>query len=189
MRYPVEWIDGDTCTDGDLLVIARWSCRIWPRECKTPEPMARKLRKELQAPAPVPGGRCRLIVVRDGPEILAHAKVFGRRVRTEQAPMDVLGLAGVFSIPEVRGRGLGRIVVRAAFDLVDRGAFPHCLFQTSKSVRGFYESMGARKVSNRITDSFAEQPDVCPFWDEEVMRYSGRQEWPRGTIDLCGPGY
>jgi GNAT superfamily N-acetyltransferase len=103
--------------------------------------------------------------------------------------MNILGLAGVFSVPEARGKGLGRTVVRAAFELVDRGDFPYCLFQTSKAVRGFYESLGACAVSNRITNGLTEQPDVCPFWDDVIMRYPSQGDWPEGTIDLCGPGY
>jgi hypothetical protein len=85
---------------------------------------------------------------------------------------------------------LGQAVVRATFDLVDHGPYPHSLYQTSVLVRPFYEKLGAGVVTNRIVNSLdAEDPTKSPFWDVVVMRYPAAKHWPTGDIDLRGPGY
>ena len=92
-----------------------------------------------------------------------------------------MALASVCSDPEMRGRGLGETVVRAAFDTVDHGPFAHSLFQTSFKVQPFYEKLGCCLVTNRIVNSLAEDPAKNPFWDEIVMRYPAPSPGPKAT--------
>ncbi len=101
--------------------------------------------------------------------------------------MTVAALAGVLCDPEWRGRGFGSAVVRAAFDLIDDGAFPCALYQTD--VPRFYEKIGARQVSNRLVNSLANDPMVCPFWGKHAMIYPSSYPWPDGEIDTFGPGW
>jgi hypothetical protein len=89
----------------------------------------------------------------------------------------------------MRGRGLGELVVRAAFALVDEGQFEFALFQTNRRTQPFYEKFGAAPVTNPVINSLAAEPTANPFWDEVVMRYPADGNWPAGTIDLRGPGY
>jgi predicted N-acetyltransferase YhbS len=129
------------------------------------------------------------VVERDG-LIVAHALSTPRNILTSACSMTVLALAMVATDPEHRGAGLGRLVVRGAFDLVDQGLFPFCLYQTSFAVEPFYTRLGACRVENRIVNSRnADDPQANPFWDEVVMRYAAGDGWPVGTIDLQGPGY
>jgi predicted N-acetyltransferase YhbS len=129
------------------------------------------------------------VVERDG-LIVAHALTKPRTILTSAGSMNVLALAMVATDPEVRGGGYGRTVVRAAFELVDQGLHPFCLFQTSFAVEPFYTRLGACRVENRIVNSRnADDPQANPFWDEIVMRYAAGDGWPVGTIDLQGPGY
>lgn len=100
-----------------------------------------------------------------------------------------MALAGVCVDPAVRGTGLGRAVVEAAFALVDGGVFPFALFQAPERVRSFYEKLGACPVENRIVNSLAGEPARNPFRDEVVMRCPASAPWPEGKIDLLGPGY
>ncbi|MEM9660155.1 MAG: hypothetical protein AAF961_17460, partial [Planctomycetota bacterium] len=99
------------------------------------------------------------------------------------------GLARVCSHPEHRGCGLGELVVRAAFGVVDDGEFPWSLFQTTYPVQAFYNKLGAQLVKNPIVNSLGEDPQANPFWDEIIMRYPAKADWPKGVIDLLGPGY
>ena len=103
--------------------------------------------------------------------------------------MTIVALAQVCTDPAERGRKLGQAVVRAVFDLVDHGPFPHSLFQTSHQVRPFYDKLGAGLVTNPIFNSLGDDPDKNPFWDEVAMRYPAAKHWPEGEIDLRGPGW
>ena len=99
----------------------------------------------------------------------------------------MLGLTKVVSDPERRGEGLGAAVVRATLALVDEGAFPFSLFQTTTQVRPFYERLGAHEIDNEFIDTLSEDPTKRAFRDPVVMCYPNSDEWPAGTIDLRGP--
>jgi predicted N-acetyltransferase YhbS len=129
-----------------------------------------------------------LVIVEEG-RVVAHAALLPRTVGTDHRDLYIGGLARVCTDAAMRGRGLGEQVVRAAFGLVDAGEFDYAVFQTNRSVQGFYEKLGAVLVDNRIINSLAAEPTASPFWDEIVMRYPGDDRWPSGTIDLRGPGY
>jgi hypothetical protein len=103
--------------------------------------------------------------------------------------LTILALARVCTDPAVRGRKLGDAVVRATLRLVDNGAFPFSLFQTSEEVRPFYERLGAVVIDNRFINSLAEDSTADPFWAPVRMRYPSTGEWPTGEIDLRGPGW
>ncbi len=130
------------------------------------------------------------VLVADG-RLVAKAATFGRTILTAKGPRDVLGLAAVASHPELRGSGLGKRVVTAALERVDRGEYPIALFQTG-TARSFYEKLGCRVVNNRFVNSRCKpekDANASPWWDSFVMIYPDHAEWPEGEIDLNGPGY
>jgi len=75
-----------------------------------------------------------------------------------------------------RGRGLGAILMRETFKLVDSGEFSCSLFQTC--VPSFYERLGARVITNRIVNSLGADPEARPFWDPTIMVYPKTYDWP-----------
>ncbi len=121
--------------------------------------------------------------------VVAKSRIFPREVAVAGGRIVVMALAGVCVDPAVRGTGLGRAVVEAAFALVDGGVFLLALFEAPERVRPFYEKLGACAVENRIVNSLAEDPLQNPFRDEVVLRYPANAPWPEGEIDLLGPGY
>ena len=129
----------------------------------------------------------RVFILRHDGQIVATSWFFPRRIHTSRGPLDVLALAGVKTRPEFRGRGLGRRIVRAALEYVDRGTFPVSLFQTN--VPEFYEKLNARRVENPFTNRLAADPAATPWWDRFVMIYPARYPWPEGPIELQGPGW
>ncbi|MEM6656164.1 MAG: GNAT family N-acetyltransferase, partial [Planctomycetota bacterium] len=189
----VECVDLTRIDDDLALAIGGLLARVWPKAGKDAAYRARQLRAvgaehtglAVQAP--------RTFYVRADERIVAAATIKPRDIRIEADPepvsMTVMGLALVGSDPRQRGRGLGALVVRAAFDTITRGVAPACLFQTSHAVRPFYERLGACLVENRVVNSLADDPSTNPFWDEIVMRFPSAGDWPHGTIDLRGPGY
>jgi predicted N-acetyltransferase YhbS len=155
---------------------------VWP----APDPVMLALR---EGSAPGEDRRAfRYIASLDG-EPGATAITFERTIQPADGPaLPVTALAGVCSLPAVRGKGLGRAVVRAAFAEIDAGRAPVSLFQTG--VHGFYDKLGARPVGNAFVNSrFAADPARNPFWDTHVYIYPAFAPWPEGTIDLLGPAW
>jgi len=119
--------------------------------------------------------------------IIATSQIIPRRIQTTQGPLDVLGLARVKTHPDFRLRGFGRLVVRAAFDYVDNGAFAASLFQTA--VPCFYEKLGCRRVDNTFVNRFGADPNERPWWDPNTMIYPVPHPWVEGRIDLLRPAW
>ncbi|WP_146574818.1 GNAT family N-acetyltransferase [Botrimarina hoheduenensis] len=174
----------------DALAIGTLLDTIWPHDDRGPEDRARKL-IDIGNRYEGPAQRQPLsLVVWDDSLVVAHALVFERVITLGPKPLSALALAGVATHPDCRGRGLGEVVVQAAFDRVDQGLFPLSLFQTSLAVENFYTRLGAKRVENPVVNSHnADDPNTNPFWDDIVMRYPAGGAWSDETIDLCGPGY
>lgn len=174
---------------GLALDIGALLARTWPKPEKDAGFRARQL-MDLGTGYRGPEERrpCSFIV-REGGRIVAHALAEPRVLGTSAGDLPVAALGKVCSDPELRGRGLGALVVRGVFGLVDAGLYPFSYFQTSHAVRPFYERLGAVLADNRVVDSTSTNPEADPFWDEVRMRYPAGEGWPTGAIDLRGPGY
>lgn len=128
------------------------------------------------------------IVIWEEGRVIAYANTFARQIHTSAGVLTVMGLSGVCVASSCRGKGLGKAIVRRAFEQVDRGLFPVSLYQTG--VRLFYEKLGARIVHNTFVNSKnIEDPQANPWWDLCVMIYPARYDWPEEAIDLNGRGY
>jgi predicted N-acetyltransferase YhbS len=185
----VEMLDARTLSPADALAIAELLVRVWPKPEKTVEIRQQQM---LEMGRDYQGGDTqapRSFLLRESGRVIAHAAIITRTIGTSWGDLTIAGLARVCSDPDLRGRGLGALVVRPIFELVDRGVFPFSLYQTSEQVRPFYEELGATTVDNPIVNSLAEDKNVSPFWDSVIMRYPNGLAWPAGEIDLRGPGY
>lgn len=84
----------------------------------------------------------------------------------------------------------GRAVVEAALgrlqdhDLEGQGV-THFLFETA--IPAFYEKLGARQLAKDLVINST--GDGVAFEDDFVMVFPESRPWPKGTIDLRGPGY
>lgn len=189
IRVKVETLESSQLTTEDALAIGQLIFKVWPKPDKDAVIRQRQmlaLGQDYQGPekqAP------RSFVIRGQDRIIAHAAAIPRTIRTSQGEMSIAGLCKVCSDPDLRGQGLGEMVVRGVLDLVDAGVFDFALFQTTPTVKKFYDGLGACEVDNRFINSLDPNPDECPFWDEIRMRYPANRDWPTGTIDLRGPGY
>jgi GNAT superfamily N-acetyltransferase len=121
-------------------------------------------------------------------QLAGHTHTFERRVMTEAGDIPVMALSGVCVAEPFRGMGIGAALVRSAFERVEQGEFGVSLFQTT--VPGFYRKLGAVAVDNVFRNSRNEaDPEASPWGDEEIMIYPSGFDWPKGVIDLNGPGY
>lgn len=176
-------------TDEQALAIGTLMVKTWPRPEKDAAFRARQMQSLAAMPCPSPATSSRSLVICEGDRVVAHASMQPREIETSRGKLWVLGLAGVCTDPTVRGHGLGKRIARAALGMIDDGLVEFSLFQTSHEVRPFYERLGCCLVENPITDSTAQDPSACPFWDDVVMRYPAAGDWPEGEIDLLGKGY
>jgi GNAT superfamily N-acetyltransferase len=186
---PVEIWDARTFTPTQARAIGELINQVWPKPNMT---AADRAEQQLALGRQYSMGvelAPRAVVVVEAGRLLAHAAMLPRVIGAERGERKIGGLARVCTDPAQRGHGLGELVVRAAFGLVDAGEFDFALFQTNERVMAFYEKLGAVRVQNRVVNSLGEDATACPFWDEVVMRYPAQGDWPSGTIDLRGPGY
>jgi predicted GNAT family acetyltransferase len=187
--FVVEELDARHYSATDARAIAELLCLVWPKPEKPVDVRQEQLMalgREYEGPE---NQHPRSYVIRVASRVIAHAGLIPRTIGTSARGFTIAGLSRVCSDPTYRGRGLGELVVREVFKLVDAGVFPFALFQTSHKVKAFYEKLGAAVVTNRIVNSLADEPSASPFWDEVVLRYPENRNWPKGEIDLHGPGY
>ncbi len=186
----VETLDAASLAPDDADELASLGALVWPDDAGDVEAARTRLLERHAAYTGPEARRPRTFVVRgDRGEIIAKANVFPREIATPSGRLTVMALAGVCSHPDHRGEGLGRRVVQAAFALVDEGAFPLSLYQTTPPVRAFYEKLGARAVTNPFVNSLADDPSDDPWWNPVRMVYPAAFDWPDGQIDLLGPAY
>ncbi len=186
--YHVETLDARKLSQVDARAIAELIVKVWPKPDKTVEFRQQQmldLGRDYAGPA---SQAPRSMLIRDNDRVIAHAALMPRTIGTKIGDLVIAGLARVCSDPDYRGQGLGELVVKEVFKLVDDGTFPFSLFQTNSRVQPFYEKLGACVVQNRILNTLTQDLHP-PFWDELVMRYPKDRDWPDGDIDLQGPGY
>ncbi len=185
----IETLDSRELSPNDALAIGRLIYKVWPKAEKDAAfrqqqllSMGRDYRgPENQAP--------RSYVIRNGDRVLAHATFVPRTIGTTRGELRIAGLCRVCCDPDMRGHGLGEMVVRPIFDLVDDAVFTFSIFQTSPKASKFYERLGACRANNSFVNSLGAHPQENPFWDEVIMGYPQDRDWPTGEIDLRGPGY
>jgi len=185
----IETLDLRTITAAEALEIAELLVCVWPNSEKTVAVRQRQLielgQKYDRDEEPAPQS----FLIRESGKLIAHSAVLPRSIGTSAGDLVIAGLTRVCTSPEQRGRGLGEIIVRPVFDLVDNGAYQFSLFQTTQDVGSFYEKLGACVIENSIVNSLGTDHQESPFWDKIVMRYPCSGSWPTGEIDLRGPGY
>jgi len=185
----IETIDRRRISEADARAIAELLHAIWPKPGRTVDTRVAEMLTDWKNYAGPEDEHPRSFLVREGSRVIAHASAYPRTIGTPDGEMTILALARVCTDPAARGRKLGQAVVMEAFDLVDHGPFPFALFQTSESVRPFYERLGAIAIDNCFVNSLAPDPTASPWWDKVIMRYPAKPGWPVGEIDLRGPGW
>lgn len=164
-----------------LAAIAEVRDRVWPPE--TDGGHGLPTTKEADCPKLL-----RHLAFLDG-RLAAHAAGFSRTIIHQRGQTEVLALASVFSDPNLRTRGLGKAVVRAALERVDNGEFTASLFQSP--VPDFYRRLGCRTLTgyrwvNRLDPV---DPERHPFWNDDVMVYPASRAWHGQLIDINGPAW
>ena len=188
----IETLLAGQVSDADLDRLTALFCAVYPDPARDLRAFHEATRQRWQRYAGAEELRPRRFIVRDasGDAVIAKASLLPRRIRTSRGEELIAGLGDVTTHPDHRNCSLGVAVVRAVFDLIDRGDYAFCLFQTANA-RLFYEKLGCHVVENRIVNSIdPTAPTANPFRDQWVMSYlAPGRTMPAGEIDLLGPGY
>jgi predicted N-acetyltransferase YhbS len=164
---------------------------IWPNKEKTVtelvETFLERHHRYLASYPRIVHPSIRYLASSDG-QLVGHAFTFERPVISDGVEISVMALSGV-SVPVThRGKGIGVALARSAFERVGNSEFPVSLFQTT--IPAFYRKLGATAVDNRFFNSRNQSnPDANPWNDGWVMAYPSGYAWPKGPVDLNGPGY
>ncbi len=128
--------------------------------------------------------RWHFLVCADG-ELVSHCGVLKRRITVGDREIEVAGFGGLVTVPDARGKGLGR----AAFAEARRFAeatlrCPFTLLLCRLELLPFFHALGSREVEAPIR---IEQPAGPMEWPLAAA-YSclTSSEWPPGTIDVNG---
>lgn len=127
----------------------------------------------------------RHIIIKIGGQISGFAKRFLREIKIGEKQIRNMALACVCVKKDLRKGGIGKTIVKKAFESVDNNEFDCSLFQTA--VPEFYEKIGARKIMNRCINSYKNNEN--PWWDPNVIIYPGNFKIGEAVIDLMGNGY
>ncbi len=185
----VETLDSRRLTTDEALAIARLIVKVWPKPDKNEAFRQYQMLSMGQGYQGPDNQAPRSLVIWEQDRVIAHAAVIPRIIGTSHGDLAIAGLCKVCSDPMLRGKGLGELVVRGVFNLVDAEVFDFSLFQTTAAVKKFYEHLGACTVHNQFVNSLAVNQRENPFWDEIIMRYPDNRDWPSGEVDLRGPAY
>lgn len=181
----VECLEWQSLNAQDAMQVGELTFAIWgPKDKPDARPQPAGNYKGYTGSA---NRRPRRYVIRDGGRIVSHASVFAREIDIAGRRYIVAALGGVCTYEQYRGKGYAAEICRAVFQLVDRGDFELCLFQTG--IPQFYEKLGCRCIANLIINSLAKDPTKNPLWDANMMIYPQSLTLPDGTLDLLGPGY
>lgn len=177
-NLPFDQVSESLMLKAEELIRATWP-EAHPAEATTDQILA-------DFKARTPNKVCHFILEED--QVIGYAESFPRTINTVEGKRTILGLGAVCVDTAQRGRGLGALVVKQAFERLPENDTDVCLFQTG--VPQFYEKLNCRLIDNQIVNSLnTEDPEANPFWDDYIMIYPKQNHWPTGKVDLLGKGY
>lgn len=126
----------------------------------------------------------RVLVWLEG-DLVAHAGIEQRVITVGGRELAVMGLSGVWSLPEHRGRGFARqAVLRAMAATAEQAPGVPLLLLARAHVVAFYEAVGWRVVPVPLV---FDQPGGPYHWPAVTMVHTtDGAPWPNGDIDLRG---
>ena len=127
------------------------------------------------------------VLIVEGGRNVCHVGLVKHTVAVEGHPVAVAGIGGVLTRPECRGRGYGRIAMKAAEALVssEMGVDFMLLF-CRPALQCWYEDLGWVKVSSTVWVEQQQGTIVQPL--VSMVRCLGTKQWPHGEVRLgCLP--
>ena len=117
--------------------------------------------------------------------LASHVGVGRRRVAVGGQEQEVGAVGGVWTAPELRGRGLARLAMAAATALLGDLGVAAGLLLCREQVAPFYERLGWQRVPG---PALFDQAAGRVVWDRPILVWlCDLPAWPDGVIDLRGP--
>ena len=118
-------------------------------------------------------------------ELASHVEIIERTGMVDGRPVRLGGIGGVASAPEWRGRGLATVAMGKAAEFLcgDLGV-EFGLLICGQEMMPFYHRLGWKVVKGPLV--FDQPAGKVTFEDAVMVLPCTEQEWPAGTIDLCG---
>jgi len=125
------------------------------------------------------------VLVWIGTELVSHVEIVERTGTVGSQSVRLGGVGGVASAAEWRGRGLATLAMeKAAEFLCGKLHAEFGLLICGQEMTSFYHRLGWEVVDGPLV---FHQPEGKVTFEDVVMVLSCRgQQWPTGTIDLCG---
>jgi aminoglycoside 2'-N-acetyltransferase I len=126
------------------------------------------------------------VLVLEDDRVVSHVGIVERTVTVEGQPLRVGGIGAVATMPKMQGRGLASAAMRHAGEYlrealkVDFG-----LLVCGPKVEPLYARLGWKMISSPV---LVDQPGGKKVNLPGVIMILPcvKQDWPEGTIDLCG---
>jgi GNAT superfamily N-acetyltransferase len=129
-------------------------------------------------------GQWAVLIRRQG-SIVSYVEIAQRRIEVEGHPLDVGGIANVMTLEDWRRRGFASAAMRDAITFIrDELQTGFGLLVCEAELIPYYEGLGWHVVSGPLV---ADQPQGKVVLPHITMVLAcNDEEWPVGTIDLCG---
>jgi GNAT superfamily N-acetyltransferase len=127
------------------------------------------------------------VFVIEGGIMACHVGLVTQMVTVGDHLVPVVGIGGVLTRPDCRGRGLGQLVMRTAQEFVVKHKIANFgLLFCRAAMQGWYERLGWSPITEPV---WFDQPEGAIRSPLVVMlKCCGQERWPGGTVRLrCLP--
>jgi len=125
------------------------------------------------------------VLLRVDGQLVSHVEIVERTGTVAGRPVKLGGIGGVVTLPEWRGQGLATATLeRAAAFMRDELQVAFGLLICGQNMIPFYSRLGWQVVEGPLT--FDQSGGKVVFDDMTMVLPCAGENWPEGTIDLCG---
>jgi len=126
------------------------------------------------------------VLVWEGEELVSHVEIVERIASVGGQPVKLGGIGGVATKSEWRRRGLAEAAMKAAQAFLrDRLGVDFGLLICDEKMLPYYGKLGWKLVSRSLW--IGQERGKVNFPTPTMILPVGKDEWPAGEIDLCGP--
>ncbi len=129
------------------------------------------------------------VIARLSGEMIGRSAVVTRDVRVGEHNLTIMGVAGVIVKDEFQRKGLGKELMKASMDFVEKSPVPFCVLMCNLELEKLYSRYGFKTIPGQ--NAVFSQPDGKTYEykpkDGVTMVFEKPGSvWPQGLLDLNG---
>jgi GNAT superfamily N-acetyltransferase len=125
------------------------------------------------------------VLLRVNGQLVSHVEIVERTGTVDGQPVKLGGIGSVVTLPEWRGQGLAAATLeRAAAFMREELQVAFGLLICGQNMMPFYSRLGWQVVDGPLV--FDQPGGKVVFDDVTMVLPCAGEDWPEGTIDLCG---